>query len=628
MRIVRAIVAGLCAVVLLAAPAPAASTTPDPGASGPYSTVSGEYDLPPVAIPDVQEPSEMRALVVAPRNVSGSAPLVVFLHGFHEVCWNGDETGLLWPCPAGFSAVPSYRGYHAIQQHLASWGYVTVSLSANAINAFAYQDNAEQARSSLIRLHLSRWADWSGAGRGQAPEAVRAAPPVDLSRVLLIGHSRGGDGVNRAAMDSVVPPSAEVDGAPGPARWRIRGTVLLGASSVSRNPVSDVPSMSFLPGCDRDAAELQTQVYVDGTRGVGQGVALHSAVFLPGANHNFFNSEWTPGEAAAPARDDVTSTTDPLCSPGAPSRLTAAQQRAAAAAYFVAGARLFLNGDDQMRPFLDGSVARAPALSHALGGFRSPLLVPAAGVGVSGDGTLCRLTSCDLEASPHVLTGDPGVRYAVSVSWSTAGRPVLLRPAQPTKITGATTLAMRVVVPPNTSSTTFDVAVSDRTGRRSVLGTVRLDGLPGSPLTRSAWAQEVRVPLPSAVDRAGITALELTPRSASGRLWLLDAWGWRPGTPDPGTPVPVRVDLLDGDDSVGAAQLTVPLRVAGAGTGEVLLSVRKSSVTVATQVVTVRPGDSAVEVPVGALSSGKYVVTATATRNTVAGDVNGDINVR
>jgi hypothetical protein len=278
------------------------------------------------------------------------------------------------------------------------------------VSSLAFDNDIDRARSSLIRLHLSRWADWSGAGRDQAPAVVQAAPPVDLSRVMLIGHSRGGDGVNRAAMDSIVPPPPELDGAPGPARWRIRGTVLLGASSINRNPVSDLPSLSILPGCDGDATDLPSQVFVDGTRGVGRGMDLHSSVFLPGAKHNYFNSEWTPGEAGGPGVDDfdVVSKTDPLCSAGAPSRMTPDEQRAVAAAYFVAAARLFLDGDDRMRPFLDGSVARPPALSHALGGFRSPLLVPAADVSVTGDGTLCRLrTSCDLQVSPHVLSGAP-----------------------------------------------------------------------------------------------------------------------------------------------------------------------------------------------------------------------------
>ena len=54
--------------------------------------------------------------------------------------------------------------------------------------------------------HWTRTA--SGAGRGSAPAVVKAAPRADLAKVFLMGHSRGGEGVNRAAMDSLTPPPA------------------------------------------------------------------------------------------------------------------------------------------------------------------------------------------------------------------------------------------------------------------------------------------------------------------------------------------------------------------------------------------------------------------------------------
>ncbi|MDQ0365012.1 hypothetical protein [Catenuloplanes indicus] len=621
MRFVKAIVAGLCAGVLTAVPSQASSSGPDPAVPGPYATVAGEYDLPPVVLPELDEPVEMRAKVVAPRGVTGPAPLVVLVHGFFPTCYGDGSVLQLWPCPEGSSELMSYRGYEAIAQQLASWGYVTVSLSANGVTNQAIDLLVdERTRAALIRLHLSRWADWSGAGRDQSPEAVRAAPPADLSRVLLIGHSRGGDAANRAAMDSIVAPPDELDNAPVPVRWRIRGTILLGATAVGRNPVADVPSLSILPECDGDAKDLASQVYVDGTRDVGAGVALHSAVFLPGANHNFFNSEWTPGESAGPGADDVTDTTDPRCSAGSPHRMTAAEQRAAAAASFVAAARLFLDGDDRMRPFLDGTAPGAPARSHALGGSRAPLVIPAADLSVTGDGSLCRLSACGLVNSPHVLSGaDPG-RFGVSVSWSSPGRPVILRPAHPSVIDGATALTMRVVVPPNSIGTTFDVAVSDRAGRRSTLGRVQLNGLPGTELTKSAWAQEVRVPLTPAVDRRGITSLELVPRNADGRLWLLDAWGWRPGIPDPGTPTALRVDLQDANGSVEAGQLTVPARVAGTGVGVVFVTASGPNATRTSHAVTVRPGDSSIVVPIEGLVAGKYTITAVPLRNVVVGD--------
>ncbi|MBY8854241.1 hypothetical protein K7G98_40785, partial [Saccharothrix sp. MB29] len=75
-------------------------------------------------------------------------------------------------------------------------------------------------------------------------------------------------------------------------------------------------------------------LFVDGTGGVSRGVALHSALYFVGANHNFFNAEWTPGQAEAPASDDFpVSWVDAVCSPGTATRLTAGQQQAAGATY-------------------------------------------------------------------------------------------------------------------------------------------------------------------------------------------------------------------------------------------------------------------------------------------------------
>ncbi|MYR60532.1 hypothetical protein GTY54_31295, partial [Streptomyces sp. SID625] len=162
---------------------------------------------------------------------------------------------------------------------------------------------------------------------------------------LLVGHSRGGEGVNRAAMDSLYPPAADQDGYHGRTRWHISGTVLIGPTIFGQNPVADVPSATLLPGCDGDVSDLQGEVYVDGTRGVSRGTALHSAVYVVGADHNFFNTEWTPGKAVAPADDDFyedPDQRDPVCSPGTATRLTADQQHRAGATYIAAAARLFV----------------------------------------------------------------------------------------------------------------------------------------------------------------------------------------------------------------------------------------------------------------------------------------------
>ncbi|MEU7365905.1 hypothetical protein AB0B92_09990 [Streptomyces hygroscopicus] len=612
-------------------PAQAPANGVDPGKPGSYRTVTGEYDLAPVRLPGFDTPVEMTAEVVAPKGATGSRPLALFLHGRHDTCYKpGSEDGVTgdWPCADGSKPIPSHLGYLRDQRLLASQGYVTVSISANGINAQDWQaeDAGAQARSSLVRQHLAHWADWA-AHRSSAPAVVREAAKADLSRVLLVGHSRGGEGVNRAAMDSLYPPPAAEDGYRGPVRWKVRGTVLIGPTIFGQNPVADVPSVTLLPGCDGDVSDLQGENFVDGTRGISRGTALHSAVYLVGANHNYFNSEWTPGEAAAPATDDFGTDPeqpDPVCAPGAATRLTAAQQHKAGATYIAAAARLFLAGDDRVRPLLDGSGKRAPSadparvLAHAVGGRRSGGFLPDGGVKVTG-ARLCSAVDPDPAvaclnpeapgSSPHFAwweTEPETGRGAVALKWSAPGTAARITPAKPLSLRDSQKLALRVFVPPNTTGTKFDVSVTDSSHRRATLGSVQADGLPGSANTASYWAQELRVPL-SAATRAGldlrhVTSLELTPRSRSGRAWLMDAWGWAPGmSPVKAAALP-RVDVgrtvvKEGDS--GTRTYRIPVEISGHGSGQVRVYVLDpDGGRSENRLVTVRPGSDAIDVPV------------------------------
>ncbi|MFE6710942.1 alpha/beta hydrolase family protein [Streptomyces sp. NPDC057695] len=658
------------------APAPSPAAEPgrrvpvagvDPGMPGRYRTVGGEYELESVRLPGFPEPVEMRATVVGPADAPGKRPVALFLHGRHGTCYTPgtEEVTGDWPCAAGSKPIPSHQGYQRAQRLLASQGYVTLSISANGINGqdFRAEDGGAQARSSLIRRHLARWAAWS-ADRASAPAAVRSSSTADLSRVLLVGHSRGGEGVNRAAVDSLTPPPADQDGYRGPVRWKILGTVPIGPTIFGNNPAADVPSMTILPGCDGDVSDLQGQNFVDGTRGVSRGAALHSAVYMVGANHNFFNSEWTPGQAQAPAFDDFMSDEqrDPVCSPGTRTRLTAAQQQTAGAAYIAAAARLFVAGDDRARPLLDGTGRRMPsagparALNHAVGAHRTPAFVPgSSALTVSGGGRLCAQVAPGSDraclsgdaggASPHFAYWDavpePG-RDAVAMTWSRPGTPVAVRSARPVSLGGSSSLALRVIVPPNTAGTELDVAVTDASGRRAQLGRVRVDGVPGSERTTSYWAREVRVPL-SAATRAGldlkrVAALELTPRGASGRAWLMDAWGWRPGTPAVSPAPAARVDVgrltvAEGDS--GVRTYRVPVRVSGRGSGQVRLFVADpASGEQTSRVVTVRPGRQDIVVPVEVRGNDRFGNDVThdafvkAVRGTVVGSHRGGVTVR
>ncbi|MEU3045719.1 hypothetical protein ABZ705_04150 [Streptomyces sp. NPDC006984] len=647
-----------------ALPARLPAGTVDPGRPGRYATTTGEYALAPLRLPGLDAPVEMRGVVVAPKGAPGRRPLALFLHGRHATCYvpgkGEEEVTIDWPCAKGAQPIPSHRGYLRDQKLLASQGYVTVSIAANGINSqdWAAEDGGAQARSSLVRSHLARWAAWAAAP-ATAPAAVRKGPRADLSKVLLVGHSRGGEGVNRAAMDTLYPPPKAEDGARGRARWTIRGTVLIGPTLFGQNPVPDVPSLTLLPGCDGDVADLQGQVYADGTRGVSRGKALHSAVHITGANHNFFNSEWTPGQAKAPATDDFWNAPeqrDPVCSPGAPTRLTADQQHRAGATYIAAAARLFVAGDDRVRELVDGTGRRAPSadparvLTHAVGGNRGAGLLPDGRLTVTG-ARLCDAVSPGRGAclggntagsSPHFASWRPeheAGRRAVALSWSKPGAPARMTPGTPVSLRGARSLALRLFVPPNTSGTRFDVVLRDAAGRRADLGRIRVDGLPGSVRTASYWAQELRVPLAKAVkarlDLRRVASLELVPRSRSGKAWLMDAWAWSPGTPAV-RPAPLtRVDLgrltvKEGDS--GVRTYRVPVRTTGKAAGTVrLYVVDPDTGRTKGRLVRVGPGTAGIDVSVRVRGNRRYGWDTThdilvkAVRGTVVGADSGGV---
>lgn len=644
-------------------PAPLPANGVDPGKPGSYHTRTGEYGLKSVRLPGFPAPVEMRAVVVAPVGASGSRPLALFLHGRHATCYKGHDITGDWPCKAGAKPVPSHRGYLRDQKLLASQGYMTVSISANGINGqdWAAEDGGAQARSSLVRQHLARWAEWARHPES-APAIVRQAPRADLSRVLLVGHSRGGEGVNRAALDSLYPPPADQDGYHGPVRWNIRGTVLIGPTVFGQNPVPDMPSLTILPGCDGDVSDLQGEVYVDGTRGVSSGTALHSAVYVIGANHNFFNSEWTPGQAAAPAEDDFPDDPqhpDPVCGKRAATRLTAAQQHRAGSTYIAAGARLFLAGDDQVRPLLDGSGKRAPSadparvLSHAVGARRGAGFLPDGGVSVTG-GKLCDAVdpspakAClgpgTKGSSPHFAqweTDREAGRHAIALRWTHPGGPVRVDAKKPLSLSGAKSLALRLFVPPNSRGTQLDVSLTDTAGRKATLGRVRADGLPGSERTASYWAREIRVPLTPAtragLDLKSVKSLGLTPRSGSGRAWLMDAWGWRAGTPAVRAAALPRVDIgrtiVDEGDS-GVRTYHVPVQVTGRGSGQVRVYVMDPATGRGKdRLVTVRAGGHDLDVPVEVKGNTRYGsdvshdVLVKAVRGAVVGSHRGGITV-
>jgi len=552
----------------------------DPGTPGPYATTTSDYDWDGVKLPGMREPIEMVGHVVepAPGEDTGPRPLVLFMHGRHSVCYNpddsegGDEGG--WPCQAPMLEIPSHLGYDYIQQLLASQGYATVSVRVNGINAQDYSlpDGGADARAAIVQEHLDRWVDLADEHQ------------IDLDQVVLVGHSRGGEGVDRASIQ--IPASAP---------YRIAGQVLLAPTDFAWHTAPYVPTVTVLPYCDGDVFDLQGQRFTDVGRDLAPAdTSLKSSVMVMGANHNFFNTEWTPATAVAPSWDDWGGDRDDTCGRRDPGRLLPREQRAVGKAY-VAGAVHLFTGEADYAPLYDGSpvtvasVGDAEILSHAIGGGRSmrrpgpgarptvptgnadARLCTGASSSSSGSFAICGRRNQDL-VTPHWATDGERVptRKFLELSWQEEGAAGGLHFGTPLDLS-TDRLELRTIVDPAFDTPELQVRITDSTGASAVVDPVpgtQPATLPKVTWATKLWASTVVVDASAAagVDLTDIASVELVAGTAKGRVWIVDMAA-APAIPAaaPTQRLPqVRIGNVEVDEGSGGRQLArVPFAIVG-----------------------------------------------------------------
>jgi len=516
--------------------ATAPSVPVDPAAPGDRETKRLSYSLEGLDLKstDFPFPLEVVGEVTQPRFLRFGAryPLVLFLHGRHATCYEGGPDGFDtgdWPCKEDYEPIPSHLGYRYVADVLASQGYIAVSISANGINGqdWAANDGGAAARSILIRHHLKLWAQWNSRG-GDPWSGSTFLDKIDMQKVVLVGHSRGGEGVNRAAIDGSKT-----------ALYKIVGLVSYGPTAFGRQVMPDIHSATILPTCDGDVYDLQGQAYIDDSRDIAYSEALRSSVIAVGCNHNFFNTEWTPGLAQAPAWDDST------CSG---TKLSAEEQQKVGAAYTLALVRLAVEKDADMLQFLDGSYVKPEAIgsadvaTHAVGGAGNRLLYrpeDAAKVilrnGMKG-GDCVGAGSCDGSSlSPHWLYRDFAYSYpspqATSLRWTKSGARARFNTREgPVDLTAHDWVDVRVANKPGRAGARLKLLIRDNMNRTTALRTSlsTIEGWPSNDFpgeriqARALRGSLEPVRSSGAVDLSKIVAVELVGRNSSGNVWVID----------------------------------------------------------------------------------------------------------
>lgn len=193
-----------------------------------------------------------------------------------------------------------------------------------------------EGRGRLVLRHLAKWQAWDGSPTD--PWGGLFHRRVDMSRVGLSGHSRGGEGVVAAEFIN----RAEGLG------FQIKAVNAI--APTDQDPLHYVPQVPYfllIAASDGDVTNLQGLRTYDRTSLAGAATQSEkSMLWVYGANHNFFNTAWTPGFGTACALDDGTGE----------GRLSASTQRHVACQSIVPFFRLHLQDRRRFRKLLRGEV--------------------------------------------------------------------------------------------------------------------------------------------------------------------------------------------------------------------------------------------------------------------------------
>ncbi|MFP1681729.1 alpha/beta hydrolase [Alloalcanivorax sp. C16-1] len=257
----------------------------DAAAMGGFAVAEEEYDFGRMTVYDNKNgdsyDTDIHGYIQYPEDADGPFPVVLFLHGRHGTCYDGrgiDDDDCANP-------IPSFRGYEYISRNLVSHGYAVISVDANDINDHdsgpSNGDTGGLARAMLVVRHLDEFRTIN-AGGGQGLDAL--VGKLDMSEIGIMGHSRGGEGVNQTVLYNRARPEPH----------NITAVFSLAPTDYNTQTVSRVNFVALAGYCDGDVEDLMGNFAYDTSRYALANDPYPKFQLIPmGANHNYYNTVWT-----------------------------------------------------------------------------------------------------------------------------------------------------------------------------------------------------------------------------------------------------------------------------------------------------------------------------------------------
>jgi hypothetical protein len=255
--------------------------TPDPAYVTPRINVSPFANLgASTPWPFLNTNVPLNGHVCVPRG-RGPFPLAVFAHGNHSPFEN------------------STPGYLYLCRLFASHGIIAATIDVNFLNGANFGENDGRA---IVHLeHLKQFRTWNNA----ATHPLHGK--VDLNRILIVGHSRGGEAVGHASffnrLAAIGPVILDGSAGLGPYRFGLSAAAAIAPVDRQFTPVTGptvVPDSYYIIHGSKDSDVFNFEGYhtyerahaVDLVNPTVSDGKFKAMLWVHKANHNQFNSIW------------------------------------------------------------------------------------------------------------------------------------------------------------------------------------------------------------------------------------------------------------------------------------------------------------------------------------------------